>query len=611
MSIKDAMRWLFSRPALCFFIAWFVTFSVFDALWAAETTFRCFSIPVLYATNAAASCLMMLPFIFFRRNWIEAAFMLVVDVWLIANLMYCRTYFTSIPADSYFMASNLADFLPSVADSFRVSDLLLPLVAAVAAVVARTTTRRGASPALASRLAAWGAVMVALAAVWFVIVIANKGFRTYYAKIKEACYYSTCTTPMFTPAGDLLYEAISTPSRLSDEESREIDRWFADHEAFAPYTPLDSIGRLPAGLSLTDTLARTGLVVILCESLESWVIGATVDGVELTPFLNSLVADTTTLYAPNVLTQVGNGRSIDCQLLVNAGMLPMEKSVYSMTHARNFYPTINRAMAQRDGARSMILSCDKPVTWNQLPISRAFGVDSLLDKSSWRNDELVGNPPKLSDGSFMKQIVAKLDGDSALWPVGAPAYVEIITYSGHNPFRLPESLKTVAFRESLPEKMRNYMEMAHYTDSALQPLIDYLRSRPDYGSTVVVITGDHEGLAKNRDEIRRNADAAQVVSAQQLTPFIVLNSPVAGRYDLLMGQIDIYPTLLNLLRLDGYEWRGMGQSILAPEKAAMAVNGLTGQLTGDTVGTGFALQRHLLDARRISDRIIQFNLLGK
>ncbi|GAE14790.1 lipoteichoic acid synthase LtaS Type IVb [Bacteroides pyogenes JCM 6292] len=41
--------------------------------------------------------------------------------------MYFRTYFTSIPWDSYFLAGNLADFSDSVLSSLRWSDLLFPL----------------------------------------------------------------------------------------------------------------------------------------------------------------------------------------------------------------------------------------------------------------------------------------------------------------------------------------------------------------------------------------------------------------------------------------------------------------------------------------------------
>ena len=48
-----------------------------------------------------------------------------------------------------------------------------------------------------------------------------------------------------------------------------------------------------------------------------------------------------------------------------------------------------------------------------------------------------------------------------------------------------------------------------------------------------------------------------------------------------MGQVDIYPTLLELLGLERYYWKGLGQSILDPDKRAYAVSPL-GQFVGNT-----------------------------
>lgn len=269
----------------------------------------------------------------------------------------------------------------------------------------------------------------------------------------------------------------------------------------------------------------------------------------------------------------------------------------------NRYYTLNRALAEKNGARSYILTCDKPIVWNQEPIARAFGIDTLLTRSSWRNDELVGNPAKLSDGSFMRQAVEKMQAGE-IWPVGENAFLQFVTYSGHNPFRLPENLRTVTFSDRFPERMRDYMMMAHYTDSAIGTLLSYLRSRPDYDRTLIVITGDHEGLAMDRAAILDNPDARGIVSPGQYTPLIVVNSPVGGRYDAVLGQADIYPTLLNLLQLDSYRWKGMGNSILDPSKAPFAISSMTGELAGDTTAVSPQALSNIRSARAISDLII-------
>lgn len=42
--------------------------------------------------------------------------------------------------------------------------------------------------------------------------------------------------------------------------------------------------------------------------------------------------------------------------------------------------------------------------------------------------------------------------------------------------------------------MADYMTVAHYTDEAIGKFVEYLKNRPEYERTMVVITGDHEGL---------------------------------------------------------------------------------------------------------------------
>ena len=43
---------------------------------------------------------------------------------------------------------------------------------------------------------------------------------------------------------------------------------------------------------------------------------------------------------------------------------------------------------------------------------------------------------------------------------------------------------------------------------------------------------------------------------------IILNVPLSLNYKNIMGQIDIYSTLLDVMGLNNYSWRGMGHSIL-------------------------------------------------
>ncbi len=577
-------------------MGYFLTFIVFDILWSMETTFRCMSNPALYVNSLLWSLLLACPYSIFRKIWIQGVIMLLLDILLEANLMYCRTYFSAIPLESYFHVGNLKDFQASVWDSVRWSDILLPIIT-VATLWFAAKNRNRRNPGLG----VYAIVTIVSALLSWILAAVGGGYKAQISKMEESCYYSTCVVPVYTIFGNIIYLLTQNSSaELTDDDVTEIEAWLNAKEALRPYTALpDSVS------------TRKNLVIILCESLESWVLQKDVNGKPITPYLNSLIEDSATLYAPKVLTQVAAGRSIDCQLLVNAGMLPMLQSVYSMKYPHSTYKTLAKAMKERDNARSYILSCDKPIVWNQEAIGKAFGIDTLLHRGSWHNDEMVGNPAKLSDGSFLRQSVDKLK-DGEIWKVGENAFLQLVTYSGHNPFRLPDKLKDPSFSvpETWKEKAADYVTMAHYTDASLEPFIEYLKSRPDYDSTIIVITGDHEGLAAHRADLLKDAAMQGIIDENQFTPLIILNSPIAGKYDQVMGQIDIYPTLLQLMGLNDYDWKGMGQSIFEKDKPAYAISSMTNYLIGDSSGVSDKVKENIATARKISDKIIGKDYFG-
>jgi arylsulfatase A-like enzyme len=111
----------------------------------------------------------------------------------------------------------------------------------------------------------------------------------------------------------------------------------------------------------------------------------------------------------------------------------------------------------------------------------------------------------------------------------------------------------------------------------------------------------------DRASILTSPAAKGIVSPGQFTPLIIVNSPVAGIYDDVMGQADIYPTLLNLMKLDNYCWKGVGQSIFSPAKAPFAISSMTGEIVGDTTGVAAPVFDNIRSARAVSDLIISTN----
>lgn len=150
------------------------------------------------------------------------------------------------------------------------------------------------------------------------------------------------------------------------------------------------------------------------------------------------------------------------------------------------------------------------------------------------------------------------------------------------------------------------MILANYTDRAIGKFVEFLRSRPEYAHTLIVITGDHEGLASDRAPICATEVGKKIVSDKQFTPFIVINSPVGLKYNKVMGQIDMYPTVLNLMRLDNYKWKGIGQSILDPDKVPFAVGSHMNE-EGDMDRVPAEVLARAERAYEISDLMIRFD----
>lgn len=125
-----------------------------------------------------------------------------------------------------------------------------------------------------------------------------------------------------------------------------------------------------------------------------------VDGKEITPCLNRLLKEKSTLYAPNVLTQVKGGRSIDAQLMICSGLLPLMSGTYSSLYYDNTFYTLQKAMRGLKHSRSYLLTIDKVSTWNQGAVARSFGTDTIISYHDFKMTEAFGTHKRIGDASF-------------------------------------------------------------------------------------------------------------------------------------------------------------------------------------------------------------------
>lgn len=582
---------LWDKTSIVFAVGIFLTFVAFDVIWCMDTTFASFSFFETYATKIIATLVLAGVYALTRCRWAQIVVMALLDVLLVANLMYFRTYYSAIPASSYLEAGNLADFKASVTDSLRWADIVLPLITIATAVMAfryKTTKRQP----LTAVLKWWAAPLAGFALLLTGVNLCKGGFHKSLRSVRQSAYLCSADAPIFSVFGCIWYDITDAAEPITPEKQAEIERWLASQPK---HQPADSV-----------TEKRSNLLIVFAESLESWVLEKKVDGKEITPCLNRLLKEKSTLYAPNVLTQVKGGRSIDAQLMICSGLLPLMSGTYSSLYYDNTFYTLQKAMRGLKHSRSYLLTIDKVSTWNQGAVARSFGTDTIISYHDFKMTEAFGTHKRIGDASFFQQCREKIERGE-VWKPGESVYMQFVTYSGHAPFKLPDHLRTITFPASIPEKAADYMTTAHYTDKAIGDFVAYLKTLPQYKETIVVIVGDHEGLASYRQELVGNPACRGLVSDKQLTPFIVLNSPVGMRYDKFMGQIDIYPTLLNLMQLDAYRWHGLGQSILDPRKQGVAVGSV---MNVEGSGSDKEVER-LKEAHTVSDYMLRYDWLKR
>lgn len=582
---------LWDKTAIIFAVGIFLTFVAFDVIWCMDTTFASFSFFETYATKIIATLALAGVYALTRCRWAQIVVMALLDVLLVANLMYFRTYYSAIPASSYLEAGNLADFKASVTDSLRWADIVLPLITIATAVMAfryKTTKRQP----LTAVLKWWAAPLAGFALLLTGVNLCKGGFHKSLRSVRQSAYLCSADAPIFSVFGCIWYDITDAAEPITPEKQAEIERWLASQPK---HQPADSV-----------TEKRSNLLIVFAESLESWVLEKKVDGKEITPCLNRLLKEKSTLYAPNVLTQVKGGRPIDAQLMICSGLLPLMSGTYSSLYYDNTFYTLQKAMRGLKHSRSYLLTIDKVSTWNQGAVARSFGTDTIISYHDFKMTEAFGTHKRIGDASFFQQCREKIERGE-VWKPGESVYMQFVTYSGHAPFKLPDHLRSITFPASIPEKAADYMTTAHYTDKAIGDFVAYLKTLPQYKETIVVIVGDHEGLASYRQELVGNPACRGLVSDKQLTPFIVLNSPVGMRYDKFMGQIDIYPTLLNLMQLDAYRWHGLGQSILDPRKQGVAVGSV---MNVEGTGSDKEVER-LKEAHTVSDYMLRYDWLKR
>lgn len=311
-------------------------------------------------------------------------------------------------------------------------------------------------------------------------------------------------------------------------------------------------------------IANKNIVIIQVEALQNFVIDRMYNNQEITPFLNSLISDSS-FYFNNYFYQVGAGNTSDAEFAVNNSILPSNSDAAYITYFENDYYGLPDILKENGYKDTVAFHAYKAEYWNRENAYVNQGFDKFFSLEDFSDEEIIGLG--LSDEKFLQETASKMK------EMQEPFYSFIITLSSHHPFYLEDEFSNIEVSEEHRGTLfGDYINSINYVDRALENFFDELKQNGLYENSVFLIYGDHFAIPNYNKE---NAGFVSDFLGYDYSykdmfnvPFIIhipgMNS--AEQMDIVAGHVDVLPTLLHLLGIENDKSIMMGSDLFSIEE---------------------------------------------
>ncbi|WP_230199533.1 LTA synthase family protein [Bacillus testis] len=313
------------------------------------------------------------------------------------------------------------------------------------------------------------------------------------------------------------------------------------------------------------------VIMISMESTQNFVINETVNGQEITPFLNSFIKDS--YYFNHFYHQVGQGKTSDSEFIVENSLYPLSRGAVFFTNPRNQYRATPEILNEA-GYSTASLHANNKSFWNRDVMYGSLGYQRFYNIEDYTVNEENSVGWGLKDKDFFEQSIEHL---KELEAKGKPFYAKFITLTNHYPFTLDEKDASIAPYDSNSKTLNQYFLTVRYMDEAIGHFIDLLKKEGLYDNSVIILYGDHYGISENH-----NAAMAQYLNKEEITPYdsaqlqkVPLIIHIPGHKGKVMtevaGQVDLKPTLLHLLGIPTKDNIEFGADLFSKDRLGFTV----------------------------------------
>lgn len=475
---------------------------------------------------------------------------------LYANVVYYRFYDDFITLPLLFQGENMGDLGGSIAGLIQVSDLYMFLDIIVVILIScllkhETKTMK--------RINGFVIVFVAIGIFIVNVMIA----QTERPQLLTRTFDREMLVRFIGVHNYHVYDAVLFGrTKMQKAMAEQEDFTILEHE-------MKQENKILPNNDMTGVAKGKNVIVIALESMQTFAINRHVDGEEITPFLNEFIGES--YYFNNFYHQTEQGKTSDAEFILENSLFGLPSGAVFFTHAQNEYHALPEVLTQ-NGYFTSVMHANNKSFWNRDVIYPELGYQKFYSEPSYEVTDENSVNWGLKDIPFMQQNVELMKD------MKQPFYTKILTLTNHYPFTLDEEDKFISEFNSNSGTLNRYVQTARYLDESLKVFVEELKANGLYENSIIVMYGDHYGISRNHDKamgtflgLGRNINDIEATQLQRV-PFIIhIPGQEGENIEKTSGQIDVKPTLLNLLGIESNKDISFGEDLFAKNEESLAV----------------------------------------
>ncbi|MCT6847736.1 MAG: LTA synthase family protein [Lactobacillus helsingborgensis] len=557
--IKSFLQWL-TQTKLGFFTIvlvtfWLKTYVIYLTKFnlGAEGAMQNF---LLFLNPLPAGLLLLGISLFFKGRksyWILIATDLVLSLWLFANILYYREFSNFLSLSIIKTSGSTADNLgKSIVGITRATDFLTFIdIAFVIILMVSKIVKYDLRPLkLKFNLLLEG---IAVLLIGINLMMAQKDRPGLLTRTFDNSYI----VKYLGMNEYAVYDAFKTAQTSEQMAKANV----SDLQAVKKYLKLNYV---KPNSAYTGVAKGKNVMVIHLESFQQFLIGYKWKGKEVTPNLNKLYHAKNTLSFSNFYNQVGQGKTSDAEMMLENSLFGLQSgSAMSSYGTSNTFESAPAILNQQGGYTTAVMHGGAGSFWNRNNAYKQFGYEYFMPLSYYQNKPKYYIGYGLKDKIFFSQSIKYIER------LPQPFYLKLITVTNHYPYDLDKKNQSIAKTETGDETVDGYVQTAHYLDQAIGQLMRWLQKTGLAKNTLLVFYGDHYGISGNHHKA-----SAELLNQDEFTNFdnlkfqrvplmFHMRGLKGGIKKTYGGEIDVLPTLLNLLGIKNQKTIQFGHDLLS------------------------------------------------